>query len=50
MVTHAWLFYHELTQKMRENLDATVEGSFLSLTLGKAKKLMENISYNQSWS
>jgi hypothetical protein len=35
---------------MREQLDATAEGSFLSLTLRKAKKLMEKISNNQSWS
>jgi hypothetical protein len=43
-------FYHGLTQKTREHLDATAEGSFLSLTLGKAKKLMEKIADNQSWS
>jgi hypothetical protein len=41
-------FYHRLTQKTCEHLDATVEGSFLSLTLGKAKKLMEKIADNQS--
>jgi len=41
-------FYHGLNQKTREQLDATVEGSFLSLTLGKAKKLMEKILDNQS--
>jgi hypothetical protein len=43
-------FYHGLTQKAREHLDATVEGSFLSLTFGKAKILMEKIADNQSWS
>jgi hypothetical protein len=43
-------FYHGLTQKAREHLDATAEGSFLSLTLGKAKILMEKIADNQSWS
>jgi len=43
-------FYHGLNQKTREHLDATTEGSFLSLTLGKAKELMEKISDNQSWS
>ena len=43
-------FYHGLNQKTREQLDATVEGSFLSLTLGKAKKLMEKILDKQSWS
>jgi hypothetical protein len=43
-------FYHGLTQKAREHLDATAEGSFLSLTVGKAKLFMENISENQGWS
>jgi len=42
--------YHGLNQKTREHLDATTGGSFLSLSLGKAKKLMEKISDNQSWS
>jgi len=41
-------FCHGLNQKTREHLDATTEGSFLSLTLGKAKELMEKISNNQS--
>jgi hypothetical protein len=41
-------FYHGLTQKAREHLDATAEGSFLSLTLGKAKILMEKIADNQT--
>jgi len=36
-------FYHGLNQKTHEHLDATAEGSFLSLTLGKAKELMEKI-------
>ena len=43
-------FYHELTQKAHEQLDATVGGSFMSLTLGKAKTLMEKIASNQGWS
>jgi hypothetical protein len=43
-------FYHGLTQKSREQLDATAEGSFMSLTLGKAKVLMERIVSNQGWS
>jgi hypothetical protein len=43
-------FYHGLTQKAREHLDATAEGSFLPLTVGKAKLLMEKISENQGWS
>jgi hypothetical protein len=36
-------FYHGLTQKAHEHLDATAEGLFLSLTVGKAKLLMEKI-------
>ena len=47
---HMQGFYHGLNQKAHEHLDATTEGSFLSLTLGKAKELMEKISENQSWS
>jgi hypothetical protein len=43
-------FYHGLTQKSSEQLDATAEGSFMSLTLGKAKVLLERIASNQSWS
>ena len=46
-----WLFmqsfYHGLTQKAHEQLDATVGGSFMSLTLGKAETLMEKIASNQ---
>ena len=40
-------FYHGLTQKAHEQLDATAGGSFMSLTLGKAKILMEKIASNQ---
>jgi hypothetical protein len=43
-------FYHGLTQKSREQLNATTEGSFMSLTLGKAEILMERIASNQGWS
>jgi len=43
-------FYYGLYQKTHEHLDTTAEGSFLSLTLGKANALMEKISDNQSWS
>jgi hypothetical protein len=42
-------FYHGLTQKAREHLDATARGLFLSLIVGKAKTLMEKISENQGW-
>jgi hypothetical protein len=43
-------FYHGLTQKSHEQFDAIVGGSFISLTLGKAKVLMERIASNQIWS
>jgi hypothetical protein len=43
-------FYHGLTQKSHEQLDATTEGSFMSLTLGKAKVLMQRIASSQGWS
>ena len=43
-------FYHGLTQKAHEQLDATAEGSFMSLTLGKTKTVMERIASNQGWS
>jgi hypothetical protein len=41
-------FYHGLIQKAHEQLNATTRGSFLSLTLRKAKVLMEMIAKNQS--
>ena len=43
-------FYHGLTQKAHEQLDATARGSFMSLTIGKAKTLMKKIASNQGWS
>ena len=43
-------FYYGLTQKAHEQLDATARGSFMSLTLRKAKTLMEKIASNQGWS
>jgi hypothetical protein len=43
-------FYHGLIKRAHEQLDATAGGSFLSLTLGKAKVLMERIAKNQGWS
>lgn len=42
-------FYHGLQHPSRERLDAIAEGSFLSLTPGKAKSLMEKISENQGY-
>ena len=43
-------FYHGLTQKAHEQLDATIGGSFMSLTPRKAKTLMEKIASNQGCS
>ena len=43
-------FYHGLIRKAHEQLDATAGGAFMSLTLGKAKTLMEKIASNQGWS
>jgi hypothetical protein len=43
-------FYHGLTQKSHEQLNVADGGSFMSLTLGKAKVLMERIASNQAWS
>jgi hypothetical protein len=40
-------FYHGLTQKSHEQLNATAGGSFISLTLGKAKVPIERIASNQ---
>jgi hypothetical protein len=42
-------FYNGLSQKSHEQLDATAGGSFMSLTAGKAKILMEKMVENQSW-
>ena len=43
-------FYYGLTQKAHEQLDATIGGSFMSLTLGKSKTLMDKIASNHGWS
>ena len=43
-------FYHGLTQKAHEQLDATAGGSFMLLTLRKAKTLLKKIASNQGWS
>ena len=43
-------FYHGSTQKAHEQLDATAGGSFMPLTLRKAKTLMEKVASNQGWS
>jgi hypothetical protein len=40
------VFYYGLIPKTREHLHVTAEGSFLSLTLGKAMILMDKIVDN----
>jgi len=42
-------FYHGLTQKARECLDASAKGSFLEFTIGKAEIPLDKIAENQSW-
>jgi len=41
-------FYHGLTQKAHEYLDASAKGSFLELTIEKAEILLDKIAENQS--
>jgi len=42
-------FYHGLTHKARECLDASAKRSFLELTIGKAEIILDKIAKNQSW-
>ena len=42
-------FYHGLTQRSCEQLDATAEGSLMSLTPGKVEAIMAKIAENQNW-
>jgi len=42
-------FYHGLTRKARECLDASAKGSILELTIGKAEILLDKVAENQSW-
>ena len=42
-------FYHGLTQKDRECLDASAKGSFLELRIGKAQIILDKIAENLSW-
>jgi hypothetical protein len=42
-------FCHGLTQRNHEQLDATIGGSFMSLTLSRVETLMDKIAENQSW-
>jgi hypothetical protein len=42
-------FYYGLTQRSCEQLDATAEGSFMSLTPGRAEAIMAKMAENQNW-
>jgi hypothetical protein len=42
-------FYHGLTNKARENLDAATGGAFMSLNINNAIALMEKMVSNQGW-
>ena len=42
-------FYHGLTPDACSHLDAAARGSFTSLNVAQAKKLIENIVTNQEW-
>jgi hypothetical protein len=42
-------FYHGLIRSAREHIDATVGGSFFTLSIEKAHKLVQKMSSNQSW-
>jgi hypothetical protein len=39
-------FYHGLTQRNHEQLDATAGGSFMSLTLSRVETFMDKIAEN----
>jgi len=42
-------FYYGLTQRSCEQLDATAEGSFMSLTPRRAEAIMAKMAENQNW-
>jgi hypothetical protein len=42
-------FYHGLTRRSQEHLDAAAAGAFLSLDVAGAKALVEKIASHQSW-
>ena len=48
VVAHADIYYG-LTQRSCEQLDATAEGSFMSLTPGRAEVIMAKMAENQNW-
>jgi hypothetical protein len=42
-------FYHGLIRSAREHIDAAARGSFFSLSIEEAHKLIEKMASNQSW-
>jgi hypothetical protein len=42
-------FYHELIHTAREHIDAAARGSFFTLSIEEARKLIEKMVSNQSW-
>jgi hypothetical protein len=42
-------FYHGLIHSAQEHIDATAEGSFFTLSIEEARKLVEKMASNQSW-
>jgi hypothetical protein len=42
-------FFHGLSQRAQDHIDAAVGGAFLSLNVARAKALIDKIASNQSW-
>jgi hypothetical protein len=42
-------FYHGMIRSDREHIDADVGGSFFTLSIKKARNLVEKMASNQSW-
>jgi hypothetical protein len=42
-------FYHGLIRSAREHIDATAGGSFFTLSIEEAHKLVEKMASNQCW-
>jgi hypothetical protein len=42
-------FYHGLIRSAREHIDAATGGSFFTLSIEEARKLVEKMTSNQSW-
>jgi hypothetical protein len=43
------IFYHGLIRSAREHIDAAAAGSFFTLSIEEAHKLVEKMASNQSW-